>query len=95
MSAPSRPFAQLRLLIVDPQETSRALTTAALRRLGLRHVTQADGAASAAEVLRQAKLDLLLADWDQPLPGMATAWRSRASCAGTPKPWTTAFPSCC
>lgn len=57
---------RLRALVVDDNAYARAISSAALKKLGVGEVVEVDGGAAAILELMQAPFDLVLMDWYMP-----------------------------
>lgn len=57
---------ELRALVVDDNTYARAISAAALKKLGVGHVVEAEGGAAAILHLLADRFDLILTDWYMP-----------------------------
>jgi two-component system chemotaxis response regulator CheY len=69
---------ELNILVVDDFPTMRRILKNLLHDLGFTRVSEADDGASALPMLRDGKFDLLITDWNMPMPGLQLLRHIRA-----------------
>ena len=67
-----------KILIVDDDASMRILIRRMLSRMGITHLSEADGGAQALQLLATAPVDLVICDWNMPaMSGMELFARAR------------------
>src|SRR5262245_28207959 len=80
-------FSNTHVLVVDDNEQMRLLLRCLMRAGGIVHISEAETAAQALEVMRAARVDLTILDWEAaPVDGLAFA-RMLRSDASSPNPF--------
>jgi two-component system chemotaxis response regulator CheY len=69
---------ELSILIVDDFPTMRRILKNLLNDLGFTHVSEADDGSTALPMLRNGRFDLLITDWNMPMPGLQLLRHVRA-----------------
>jgi CheY-like chemotaxis protein len=81
-------LSDIHVLVVDDNAQMRFLLRCLMRAGGIFHVTEADTAAAALDVMRAAPVDLIILDWKMaPIDGLAFARMLRWD-AASPNPFT-------